>query len=209
MPYDWNYIEANNYRTLQRSKAPFVYCKTIGQQYEPWRPACDFSLFLDPEKNKDHIPAKAKIVWKWRHWQIYLQRCCHSKKFSWTWLHQRPARAHQGVCNTLLIIIIPSRKIKKNRKWSRADKNLSQAALEASWSGLAEKLGEGEKAKVAQAFYISFCLTSIVSEFCKRHFHYLYFPQAGKLQPALFNLYRQARQAERFNIFRFTINFLY
>jgi len=42
----------------------------------------------------------------------------------------------------------------------------TKAALEASWSGLAEKLGEGEKAK------------------------------AGKLQPALFNLYRQARQAE-------------
>ena len=115
MPHDWNYIEANNYRTLQRSKAPFVYCKIIGQQYEPWRPACDFSLFLDPEKNKDHIPAKAKIVWKWRHWQIFLQRCCHSKKLGWTWLHQRPARAHQGVCNTLLIIIIPSRKI-KNKK---------------------------------------------------------------------------------------------
>merc|ERR1719167_1271949 len=42
----------------------------------------------------------------------------------------------------------------------------TKAALEASWSGLVEKLGEGEKAKV------------------------------GKLQPALFNLYRQARQAE-------------
>ena len=45
---------------------------------------------------------------------------------------------------------------------------LFQAALEASWSGLVEKLGgDGERAK------------------------------AGKLQPALFNLYRQARQAER------------
>ena len=46
--------------------------------------------------------------------------------------------------------------------------NIPQAALEASWSGLVDKLGEGERAK------------------------------AGKLQPALFNLYRQARQAERF-----------
>ena len=46
--------------------------------------------------------------------------------------------------------------------------NIPQAALEASWSGLVEKLGgDGERAK------------------------------AGKLQPALFNLYRQARQAER------------
>ena len=45
---------------------------------------------------------------------------------------------------------------------------LFQASLEASWSGLVEKLGgDGERAK------------------------------AGKLQPALFNLYRQARQAER------------
>ena len=142
-------------------------------------------------------------------WQISLQWCWSSKKLGWAWLHQRPARAHQGVFNTLLVIIIPLRKIKKNRKRSRADKNLSQAALEASWSGLAEKLAEGEKAKVAQAFYISFCLTSIVSEFCKRHFHYLYFPQAGKLQPALFNLYRQAHQAERFNIFQFAIFMLF
>ena len=47
--------------------------------------------------------------------------------------------------------------------------DVPQTALEASWSGLVEKLGgEGDRAK------------------------------AGKLLPALFNLYRQARQAERF-----------
>ena len=51
---------------------------------------------------------------------------------------------------------------------STTELNLFQASLEASWSGLVEKLGgDGERAK------------------------------AGKLQPALFNLYRQARQAER------------
>merc|ERR1719500_1690248 len=50
--------------------------------------------------------------------------------------------------------------------YTRDQQGSTKAALEASWSGLVEKLGEGEKAK------------------------------AGKLQPTLFNLYRQARQAE-------------
>merc|ERR1711936_1382530 len=50
--------------------------------------------------------------------------------------------------------------------YTKDQQGSSKAALESSWSGLVEKLGEGEKAK------------------------------AGKLQPTLFNLYRQARQAE-------------
>merc|ERR1719500_1770470 len=50
--------------------------------------------------------------------------------------------------------------------YTRDQQGNTKAALEASWSGLFEKLGEGERAK------------------------------AGNLLPALFNLYRQARQAE-------------
>merc|ERR1719239_973140 len=50
--------------------------------------------------------------------------------------------------------------------YTRDQQGNTKAALEASWSGLFEKLGEGERAK------------------------------AGKLLPMLFNLYRQARQAE-------------
>ena len=46
---------------MQRSKAPFVYCKTIGQQYEPWRPACDFPLFLDPEKTRTIFQQKQRL----------------------------------------------------------------------------------------------------------------------------------------------------
>merc|ERR1719239_1492831 len=50
--------------------------------------------------------------------------------------------------------------------YTRDQQGNTKVALEASWSGLVEKLGEGERAK------------------------------AGKLLPMLFNLYRQARQAE-------------
>merc|ERR1719239_10788 len=50
--------------------------------------------------------------------------------------------------------------------YTRDQQGNTKVALEASWSGLVEKLSEGERAK------------------------------AGKLLPTLFNLYRQARQAE-------------